>query len=67
MAGLKHLKTRYYDPEVGRFINADVLMSTGQGGSGVIYSAIAEMVQLIELIQIAILGKNFGIRLVMSL
>ena len=32
--GLYYLKTRYYDPEVGRFINADVLMSTGQGVIG---------------------------------
>ena len=32
--GLYYLKTRYYDPETGRFINADVLMSTGQGVLG---------------------------------
>ena len=26
-----YLQSRYYDPELGRFINADVLASTGQG------------------------------------
>ena len=26
-----YLQSRYYDPEVGRFINADALISTGQG------------------------------------
>lgn len=25
------MQSRYYDPEVGRFINADALVSTGQG------------------------------------
>ena len=29
--GLYYLQTRYYDPEVGRFINADGYLSTGQG------------------------------------
>ena len=29
--GLYYLQSRYYDPEVGRFINADALVSTGQG------------------------------------
>ncbi|MCR4671799.1 MAG: hypothetical protein K5637_01005 [Lachnospiraceae bacterium] len=29
--GLYYLNSRYYDPEVGRFINADVFVSTGQG------------------------------------
>ena len=29
--GLYYLQTRYYDPEVCRFISADVYMSTGQG------------------------------------
>ena len=29
--GLYYLKSRYYDPQVGRFINADGLVSTGQG------------------------------------
>lgn len=29
--GLYYLMTRYYDPEVCRFISADVYMSTGQG------------------------------------
>ena len=29
--GLYYVSSRYYDPEVGRFINADVLVSTGQG------------------------------------
>ena len=28
---LYFLKTRYYDPEVGRFLNADGFVSTGQG------------------------------------
>ncbi len=29
--GLYYLQSRYYDPELGRFINADGLVSTGQG------------------------------------
>ena len=29
--GLYYLQSRYYDPEVGRFVNADVYVSTGQG------------------------------------
>ena len=29
--GLYYLKSRYYDPIVGRFINADAFVSTGQG------------------------------------
>ena len=29
--GLYYLQSRYYDPNQGRFINADVLYSTGQG------------------------------------
>ena len=29
--GLYHLWSRYYDPQTGRFINADALASTGQG------------------------------------
>ena len=28
---LYYLQSRYYDPEMGRFINADALVSTGQG------------------------------------
>ena len=28
---LYYLQSRYYDPELGRFINSDVLVSTGQG------------------------------------
>jgi len=32
--GLYYLQSRYYDPEVGRFINADIYMSTGQGVLG---------------------------------
>ena len=32
--GLYYLQTRYYDPETGRFINADGLLSTGQGVLG---------------------------------
>ena len=28
---LYYLQSRYYDPEMGRFINADVYVSTGQG------------------------------------
>ena len=32
--GLYYLATRYYDPEVCRFIFADVYMSTGQGVLG---------------------------------
>ena len=30
-SGLYYLQSRYYDPEMGRFINADSLISTGQG------------------------------------
>ena len=29
--GLYYLNSRYYDPETGRFINADMFVSTGQG------------------------------------
>ena len=29
--GLYYLQSRYYDPELGRFINADAFVSTGQG------------------------------------
>ena len=29
--GMYYLQSRYYDPEMGRFINADSLVSTGQG------------------------------------
>ena len=29
--GLYYLQSRYYDPEMGRFINADAFVSTGQG------------------------------------
>ena len=29
--GLYYLNSRYYDPQVGRFLNADGLVSTGQG------------------------------------
>ena len=29
--GLYYLQSRYYDPEVGRFLNADAFASTGQG------------------------------------
>ena len=29
--GLYYLQSRYYDPAIGRFINADVFASTGQG------------------------------------
>ena len=32
--GLYYLMTRYYDPEVCRFISADVYMTTGQGIAG---------------------------------
>ena len=31
---LYYLQSRYYDPEMGRFINADVFTSTGQGTLG---------------------------------
>ena len=30
-SGLYYLQSRYYDPNIGRFINADVLTTTGQG------------------------------------
>ena len=29
--GLYYLQSRYYDPTTGRFINADIMVSTGQG------------------------------------
>ena len=29
--GFYYLQSRYYDPQIGRFINADALVSTGQG------------------------------------
>ena len=29
--GLYYLQSRYYDPEIGRFLNADAFASTGQG------------------------------------
>ena len=32
--GFYYLQSRYYDPAVGRFISADVLLSTGQGVLG---------------------------------
>jgi len=32
--GLYYVSTRYYDPEIGRFICADVFTSTGQGTNG---------------------------------
>ena len=32
---LYYLQSRYYNPEIGRFINADALVSTGQGNLGV--------------------------------
>ena len=32
--GLYYLQSRYYDPEVGRFISSDLLLSTGQGVMG---------------------------------
>lgn len=32
--GLYYLQSRYYDPELGRFINADVFVATGQGFVG---------------------------------
>ena len=30
-SGFYYLQSRYYDPELGRFLNADALVSTGQG------------------------------------
>ncbi len=33
-SGFYYLNSRYYDPETGRFINADAYVSTGQGLSG---------------------------------
>ena len=32
--GLYYLNSRYFDPEAGRFINADVFVATGQGALG---------------------------------
>ena len=29
-----YLNSRYYDPEIGRFINEDIYVSTGQGITG---------------------------------
>ena len=34
MTTLYYLQSRYYDSELGRFINADALVSTGQGVLG---------------------------------
>ena len=33
-SGLYYLQSRYYDPEIGRFLNADGLVATGQGVLG---------------------------------
>ena len=33
-SGFYYLQSRYYDPEIGRFINADTFVSTGQGFVG---------------------------------
>ena len=33
-SGFYYLQSRYYDPAIGRFINADVLVSPGQGSLG---------------------------------
>ncbi len=33
-SGLYYLQSRYYDPSIKRFINADIFVSTGQGFSG---------------------------------
>ena len=33
-SGFYYLNSRYYDPETGRFVNADAFVSTGQGLSG---------------------------------
>ena len=33
-SGLYYLQSRYYDPKIGRFLNADALVSTGQGVLG---------------------------------
>lgn len=33
-SGLYYLNSRYYDPQTGRFINADSYVSTGQGITG---------------------------------
>ena len=33
-SGLYYLKSRYYDPQLARFINADGIVSTGQGAVG---------------------------------
>ena len=30
-SGFYYLRSRYYDPYIGRFLNADVYVSTGQG------------------------------------
>ena len=30
-SGLYYLQSRYYDPNIGRFINADAFAATGQG------------------------------------
>ena len=32
--GLYSLNSRYYDPEIGRFLNGDATVSTGQGSTG---------------------------------
>ena len=43
--GLYYLMTRYYDPEVGRFLSADVYLSTGRVCWAAICGRIALIIQ----------------------
>ncbi len=43
--GLYYLQTRYYDPELGRFISADSFASTGQGFADAICLRIAGIIR----------------------
>ena len=54
-SGLYYLQSRYYDPNIGRFINADSYASTGQGILGFNNMHIVTIALLDTLI---ILGKH---------
>ena len=55
---LYYLQSRYYNPEMGRFINADGLTSTGQGVLGIICSPIVGITLLFASIVGDIIGKQ---------
>ena len=66
--GLYYLNSRYYDPETGRFINADGFVSTGQGilGSNMFAYCINNPVNMVDLegsmaeAAIAVSGSTFA-------